>query len=149
MKKFVVCLIMMVVLCLNLAIAESVDLSSMTIDELVSLQQKITVEMFDRFGLLQTNRIGRGCYVVGKDIKPGYYDFVCFDTDTFNDGSPNNDIYIYSLNSESAADIGERLYWEQRFEIGSHVTFNLVEGTLLEINGCSGVITMMIPDWLP
>lgn len=149
MKKFAISLIVIMVLFCNVVMAESIDLSVMTIDELASLQQRISVEMFERFGLSQTNRIGRGSYVVGKDIKPGYYDFVCFDTDTFNDGSPNNDIYIYALNGDSSANVGERLYWEQRFEIGSHVTFNLEEGTLLEIEGCSGVITILTPDWLP
>ena len=92
--------------------------------------------------------IGRGSYVVGKDIKPGYYDFVCLDTGYFNSGTPDNDIYIYLLDGDTAADLGEQIFWEQRFAIGSHVTFNLEEGTLLMIEGCSGFLKAIQPEWL-
>lgn len=149
MKRFILLLLTVSFLLSSVSLAETIDFSAMSLEELLSMYQQIGTEISEKVGIAQTNRIGRGSYVVGKDIKPGYYDFVCFDTDYFDFGAPNNDIYIYTLIGDTAADTGERIYWEQRFAIGSHVTFNLEEGTLLRIHGCSGVITQINPDWLP
>lgn len=148
MKK-ILCVLAVFVLFTLPALAEGFDLSSMSLEELISLYQQIGDEISDRVGLAKTNRIGRGSYVVGKDIQSGYYDFVCLETGYFDSGTPDNDIYIYLLVGDTAADIGDRVYWEQRFEIGAHVTFNLEEGTLLEIEGCSGELTPIYPEWIP
>lgn len=148
MKK-VLSIVLVFVLCASIALAESIDFTAMTTEELVALYQELQAELVERIGLDVTNRIGRGSYVVGKDIKAGYYDFVCLDTDYFDSGSPNNDIYIYLLTGDTAADLGDRIYWEQRFAVGAHVTFNLKDGTLLEIDGCSGELNEISPSWLP
>ena len=126
MKKFSSILLVMM-LCISVALAETIDFKGMSTEELISLYQEIQAELSERIDLGATNRIGRGSYVIGKDIKAGYYDFVCLDTDYFESGKPDNDIYIYLLDGDTAADLGERIYWEQRFAIGSHVTFNLEE----------------------
>lgn len=148
MKKFSSILLVMM-LCISVALAETIDFKGMSTEELISLYQEIQAELSERIDLGATNRIGRGSYVIGKDIKAGYYDFVCLDTDYFESGKPDNDIYIYLLDGDTAADLGERIYWEQRFAIGSHVTFNLEEGTLLEIDGCSGELNAISPSWVP
>ena len=148
MKKFFSVLLVLI-LCSGVAFAETIDFKSMTTDELISLYREIQLELGDRIGLGSSNRIGRGSYVVGKDIKAGYYDFVCLDTDCFDDGSPYNDIRIYRLVDDDPAQKGDCIFWEQRFAIGAHVAFNLEDGTLLSIGGCSGELVAMSPTWLP
>lgn len=149
MNRILVLLVLVSFALSSVASAESIDLSSLSLENLVTLQQQIYEELSSRTGVSQNNVIGRGSYVVGKDIKPGYYDFVCLDTGYFNSGTPDNDIYIYLLDGDTAADLGEQIFWEQRFAIGSHVTFNLEEGTLLMIEGCSGFLKAIQPEWLP
>ena len=149
MNRILVLLVLVSFALSSVASAESIDLSSLSLENLVTLQQQIYEELSSRTGVSQNNVIGRGSYVVGKDIKPGYYDFVCLDTGYFNSGTPDNDIYIYLLDGDTAADLGEQIFWEQRFAIGSHVTFNLEEGTLLIIEGCSGFLKAIQPEWLP
>lgn len=111
MKKILSILLVMM-LCMSIALAEAIDFKGMSTEELISLYQEIQAELSERIDLGTTNRIGRGSYVVGKDIKAGYYDFVCLDTDYFESGKPDNDIYIYLLDGDTAADLGERIYWE-------------------------------------
>ena len=148
MKK---CLLVLLafVLCSTAAFAEGIDIKTMTDEELIALFQEVQVELAERVGLTAVNRIGRGSYVVGQDIKAGYYDFVCLDTDCWDDGTPDNNIYIYLLIGDTAADLGDRIYWEQGFAVGTHVTFNLEEGTLLRLDGCSGELTEISPSWVP
>ena len=149
MKRILILMVLVAFVVSSVASAESIDLSALSLEELISLQQQIDVELSSRTGTSQNDRIGRGSYVVGKDIKPGYYDFICLDTGYFDSGTPDNDIYIYLLDGDTAADLGERIFWEQRFAIGAHVTFNLEEGSLLMIEGCSGFLRAIQPEWLP
>ena len=123
------------------AAAEGIDLSGMSTDELISLYQSVGAEIADRIGLTDANRIGQGDYLVGRDILPGYYDFVCLETKVFEGGNPNCDIYVYLDD--------EMIFWANRPNVGSHVTFNLEEGMVLKISGCSGTLTPISPAWVP
>lgn len=123
------------------ASAEEIDLSGMDTAELIALYQKVGSEISSRIGLSDANRIGQGDYLVGRDILPGYYDFVCLETKVFEGGNPNCDIYIF-LDDET-------IFWANRPNVGSHVTFNLEEGMTLKISGCSGTLTPISPAWVP
>lgn len=123
------------------ASAEEIDLSGMDTAELIALYQKVGSEISSRIGLSDANRIGQGDYLVGRDILPGYYDFVCLETDTYDDGDAYNEILI-SMD-------GERIYLARRTDIGQHATFHLEEGMNLEISGCSGTLTSISPAWAP
>ena len=109
--------------------------------ELVALYQKVGSEISSRIGLSDANRIGGGSYTAGRDILPGYYDFVCMETKKFDDGTPDCDIYVY-LDQKM-------IYVASRPDVGSHVTFNLEEGMVLKISGCSGTLTPISPAWVP
>lgn len=150
MKKILVTILVCIML-VSTAAAETIDFTSMSTDELIDLYQEIQLELADRIGLGSSTRIGRGSYVVGKDIVAGYYDFVCLDTDFFNfeGGGPDNDIRIYRLTDGDPSQKGDVIFWEQWFAIGAHVTFNLTEGTLLSIDGCSGELFAVSPAWVP
>lgn len=127
----------------------SVDPASMDTESLKELYQSVRNEMVKRGEISdEENRIGRGTYEVGRDIKAGSYDFLCDDTDYFDDESPDNDIYIF-MTGEDGGDRENRIFWEQRFQIGSHVTFNLEEGMTLTITGCSGILKENSPSWAP
>ena len=126
----------------------------MSTDALAALYTDIERELYNRIGFEADNRIGRGTYLTGTDILPGYYQFVCLETDYFLDGNevshrPNNDILIYHVDAESGTEDGEPVFWEQRFDVGAHLVLHLEEGELLEIRGCSGAFITLDPDWGP
>lgn len=54
------------------AFAETVDLSSMSLDELIQLRDAVQNEIFARIGS-DPMTIASGKYIVGTDIKAGYY----------------------------------------------------------------------------
>lgn len=71
MKKllsFVLALVLMV----PVALAESIDLSSMSVDELIALKASIVGELMSREEIKEAN-IPAGSYTVGKDIPVGAY----------------------------------------------------------------------------
>lgn len=71
MKKLIaVCLILAMMV--PVAMAESVGLSSMTVDELIALKASIVGELMSRGEIKEAN-IPAGSYTVGKDIPVGAY----------------------------------------------------------------------------
>lgn len=73
MKKCaVVLLVMTLVLCAATGLAESVDLSQMTLDELITIQKRVDDEIRSRLSFSSFSMYP-GTYVVGTDIKAGAY----------------------------------------------------------------------------
>ena len=73
MKKCaVVLLVMSLVLSAAIGLAESVDLSQMTLDELVTVQKRVDDEIRSRLSFSSFS-IFPGTYVIGTDIKAGSY----------------------------------------------------------------------------
>lgn len=71
MKK-ILFLLVALLLVGSLALAESIDLGSLTDDELLALHQKIE-DTIDERGLSSNMHLPNGEFVVGVDIKPGKY----------------------------------------------------------------------------
>ena len=71
MKKFL-CLLVALVLIGSIALAEAIDLSSMTDDDLLALKEQVIQAVSDR-GLIKEFQLTAGVYIGGVDIKPGRY----------------------------------------------------------------------------
>lgn len=71
MKKFL-CLLVALFLVGSIALAEVVDLSSMTDDDLLALKDQVSQAVSDR-GLIKEFQLTAGVYIGGVDIKPGRY----------------------------------------------------------------------------
>ena len=130
---------------------EIVDLTSMTIDELMNLRDMITEEVYSRLGFsFEDNQIGAGYYLVGTDIKAGKYEFICTFSETqlsyegdrtYNLGT----IWILSSDAEDA----ESLHEFGDVQVGEKYKFDLEEGQMLVIGRCNGVIQEYEHSWAP
>ena len=84
MKKsgFVRCLVSLVLVFMLLvpaAIADNVDLSSMTDDEITELLTRVNAEVVNR-GISKTAKLPQGSYIGGKELPAGKYIFTCLAT---------------------------------------------------------------------
>ncbi len=113
--------IMLFTLSLGSAFASSLDLSTLTDDELMNLPQKVAAEMIAR-GLIKSAKLGSGKYTVGKDIPAGAYII--------------KNEYKYSMNIHVKSSSGKTVYnlalWSTGEETGK---IDLSEGDVLDING--------------
>ena len=58
------------------ALAETVDLSKMTDDEIVSLLEAVNAEVVSR-GINKTANLPQGTYIAGRDLPAGRYIYTC------------------------------------------------------------------------
>ena len=103
MKKVIVVLFAALML-FSAAYAET-DLSSLSYDELVSLQKKVSAEIMTR-PEWKTVEIPIGQWIIGKDIPEGYYSIIPQDSlvlvDGYSDGtkSLSNVLFTYVLSED-------------------------------------------------
>ena len=71
MKRFIICIIVCLIIPVCV-VAESIDLSSLSFDELNALQQQISKEIVSRPEWKETI-VPSGIWVVGQDIPAGVY----------------------------------------------------------------------------
>lgn len=71
-----VCLLLVCLLLTSVAVADPVDLSSMTNDEIVALLDQVNAEIVNR-GINKTAKLPQGTYIAGSDIPAGRYIFTC------------------------------------------------------------------------
>lgn len=76
MKRIFTMVLCMLILFSVSALGEGIDLSSLTLDELVALRESVNIEIDNRIGIIDS-QIGTGQYVVGENLKAGKYEFVC------------------------------------------------------------------------
>lgn len=75
----VVLVILSVFACSGLA--EGIDISSMSDDDLLALNESVDTEIVDR-GLSELSVLPSGIYIVGEDIKSGHYRLIAMDDQT-------------------------------------------------------------------
>jgi len=123
MKRFLAVILAALLLTLTIcsALAETIDLTALTDDELINLPQAIAAEMISR-GLVKSAKLGSGKYTVGKDIPAGAYII--------------KNEYKYSMNIHVKNSAGKNVYnlalWKTGEETGK---IDLSEGDVLDING--------------
>lgn len=122
MKRIItVFIIILLLVSIGTAYTESIDLSSLSNEELLNLPQAISAEMISR-GLVKSAQLGSGKYTVGKDIPAGSYIIT--------------NEYKYSMNIHVVNRSGKTAYnlalWKTGEETGK---IELNEGDVLDING--------------
>lgn len=78
MKRFLIVLVALS-LFVTCAFAESIDLESMTTDDLVALRDAINAELAKRNFAEKEVTVPAGTYIIGEDIPAGNYTFYCAD----------------------------------------------------------------------
>jgi len=76
MYRSLICLGMIFALLFTSALAESIDLSGMSNDEIVALLTKVNNEIVSR-GINKTATLPQGSYIGGKDLPVGKYIYTC------------------------------------------------------------------------
>ena len=117
--------------------AETVDLSSMTLEELQELRESLDAEILAKGG---GEVIGAGLYEAGVDIIPGTF--------TFTAGDDSANIIVYETKEEEEND-GNYVIWEFAEE-GEKVSVSLKGGNTLYLsNGLYIKVENTTPSWMP
>ena len=96
--------------------------------------------------LLDSNNIFQGVYVVGKDIKPGYYLVTCI-VDSEDEG--NFDFFYELYDSEETYTKHNRSMFD-RFNVGDSTQLDLQDGKVLRIvNGTALIQETDKSAWVP
>ena len=139
MKKLILCLLTMVMFATNMAcVASSVDLSSMSTEELDTLRSKIDAELENR-GFEFQSPIYSGNYIGGKTIKAGSYTILLEDDATLG--------FYKVFSSEEDMKSDKYIAFEM---IYNGFTVTIEEGMVLQLDlHGSASITKTKPFWMP
>lgn len=141
MKRLLVIMVM-VVLFVAPTHAESIDLESMSTDELLALRNQINSILTERVAS-DASVIYSGNYTVGTDIKAGRYVFVF---DKLVEGYTYGELIIYA-NAEAKTN-RERIL--ENLRIGEEYYLDLSDDMIIEISLGSGTLRgIPIRDWAP
>ena len=110
-----------------IALSDSIDLSSMSWDELVALSAKINAELMSRPEFKEVT-VPRGAYKVGEDIPAGKWTiYSCTGTGYIYWGKELDE---YGINIASGKQIDHFRYWSEK----DSITWNLAEGTYIIVD---------------
>ena len=102
MRKVMALLFALVIMaCSSFSMAEGIDISTLSDDELVALMARVQEEIVARH-IEGTANLAGGTYIVGKDIPAGSYIYTCLAS-----GEDWGNVTIYSEKVE-----GDQLFWE-------------------------------------
>ena len=136
MKLFTIVVIL--IMLTSTALAGGIDLSILSLDELVGLRNNINVEIDIRTED-ESAIIHPGDYVIGVDILPGSYLIKCVDSLV-----PSNTMLTYLINCEDTTD-KQSVY----IHLGESRYFTLEVGFILRIDLGTGNISTPSPFWRP
>lgn len=141
MKKLLAILILMMLLVTS-AYADIIDLSSMTVEELIALHEQIDGILQEKFEC-KLGVFYPGNYVVGRDIKEGQYIFSCTKVGLAN--------FWILTTYETEEDFANRnSYAKQNLQVGGQVQINLTDGMVLSVGDGLGTIQPVVKsDWAP
>ena len=100
-KVMAVVFALVIMTCSSFSMAEGIDISTLSDDELVALMARVQEEIVARHIEGTANLVG-GTYIVGKDIPAGSYIYTCLAS-----GEDWGNVTIYSEKGE-----GDQLFWE-------------------------------------
>lgn len=142
MKKFLVVLLVFVISFTSLVFAGAgdLDLSEMSLDELVTLRNSITEEISIRLGNAGT--IDMGLYEVGKDIKAASFEVKGME-------GTEETAYVIIFNNREDLDENDPLQVHY-IEEGTSAIVNLKEGQWFRINNYGPIYIQEVKaDWAP
>ena len=139
MKKLVsLLLVVTLAFVVTVSCAESIDLSSLSYDELIALSSKITMEIMSRPDF-KTVKVPPGAYMVGKDIPAGKW------TITATEGAC--EVYWGKSLDEYGVDVpySDRIATIDDWGSQSTASWDLVEGTYIVVNRNAVTFTPYVP----
>ena len=131
MKKLLIMVAILAVV-MTSALATSIDISTLTIDELVVLRGEIDAVLNE-----EIFPIYAGKYIVGVDILPGRYTIKCL---TAKEGKTG---MLITVENEA----GEDVHWIN-CEIGEERFVTIEEGQMLQLSSGGGTIKKVDPFWM-
>ncbi|MDI9521630.1 MAG: hypothetical protein QM308_10840 [Bacillota bacterium] len=141
MKKtvsLILAVVMLACFAFTASYAEGIDLSSLSYEELIALQSKITLEIMSRPDF-KTVKVPPGAYKVGVDIPAGKW------TITASEGAC--EVYW----GKSLDEYGVEVPWSDRIDYlddwgsNSTVSWELVEGTYIVVSRNAVTFTPYVP----
>ena len=99
-RRFLCCLLVLLLL-IPAALADTVDLSSLSDDELIALLDQVNAEVVSR-RINKTAKLPQGSYIGGKDLPVGRYIFTCMAT-----GDDWGNVTVYTDEGK-----GKQVLWE-------------------------------------
>lgn len=139
--KRIVSVILMIVLCIGGIASADVDLSGMTFEELLELQQKVNDALFSSDEWIEVE-VPLGVWDIGKDIPAGRYElsaspkagsyrmpYVSYYLERHENGSPN------------------KLRGSYRIEEGNTLVIDLYEGNVIKIEDRSVIFRKYVPSF--
>lgn len=151
MKRIFSAVLVMLIFLTTNALSEGVkvDLSNMTLEELIALRDVVTAEIYSRLDFsFEDEEIGAGSYRVGEDIKAGKYEFICTYSETRKQRSNGEVSYlgtIWVLDGED--DNVQTMFEYGDIPIGQKIMFELEDDQILVIGRCTGLIAMYDHSW--
>ena len=140
MKRVLILIVLLMLLC-STALSEELDLTIISLDELVTLRRGIDAEILDRIGS-DSSSIYSGNYIVGEDISAGKYTIKCLELSGHGYGM---DISIYKL-EEDGSILNTRISFV-RLAIGESAFVSLRPGLALVVKSGIGVMSIVDPFW--
>ncbi|MDO5539427.1 MAG: hypothetical protein Q4F83_05060 [Eubacteriales bacterium] len=139
-KKLILFVTMATVIFSTNVYASEVNLSDMSLEQLIDLRTEINVLIAEQGG---DNIIGQGTYEVGVDIESGTYDIIC--SKNAQNGFINVETYPSKEDYENNEhrEVSQIYYKEEASEAAS---INLKEGNILKLSG-EGIIQATAPSW--
>lgn len=146
MKKLIAGLLIACTLFTTSAYASSVDIDSMTMDELIELRDAITKKINSSYGE-DAETIYHGRYIVGKTIKPGQYILVFYKDATVNKSYTSGEVMI----AEDTESYDNRDYISDNFfDFGEECYVDLKDGMVMFLNYAPAIIRPVEkPSWAP
>ena len=131
MKKALALILILLVITIP-AFADTIDVSSMTTDDLIELKNSIFNELKNRIGELDHAHIVDGEYLVGTDIDAGAYEL--FRNEDYEDSSS---VWIYASVEDMSA--GTHRFSYRLYAMDEAVRIDLADGEYLKVSGSNGV----------
>ena len=100
-KVMAILFVLVIIACSSLSLAEGIDISTLSDDELVALMARVQEEIVARH-IEGTANLAGGTYIAGKDIPAGSYIYPCLAS-----GEDWGNVTIYSEKGE-----GDQQFWE-------------------------------------
>lgn len=140
-------LVLVMLLCGTANADFSIDLTLLSIDELIALHRLLNTEIEKRIGE-EPSMIGGGVYIAGKTIKAGTYIVTC--SESYSDEGMTVQMFeSKSAHSLFLGGVTSNLLCSQSLQVGQSMSVSLSDGMVLVIEHGMGVADAVSPTWAP
>lgn len=152
MRKLIILALVSLLLICGTASAEiNIDLSNLSLDELVELHKLLDAEIDERFGG-EPSMIAGGVYTAGETIKAGAYVITC--TAAYAEEGMVIQVYASHAQYEECRSVisqykDDYQLFAGHIQPGQSVTVSLASGMVLVIDSGVGLAESITPSWAP